>query len=531
MPKTPLLQVKNLAVDFHLPDQVVHAVKGVSFDLEKGKTLALVGESGSGKSVTALSLMKLLPYPTAAHPMGEIIWNGDDVIHKSERQMRKIRGFDIAMIFQEPMIALNPLHTIEKQIAETLYLHKGMSLKQARPKILELLKWVGLENLQNRLNAYPHQLSGGQRQRVMIAMALATEPDLLIADEPTTALDVTVQAQVLDLMQELQQKLEMAILFITHDLGVVEKVADHVCVMRAGEIVESGTVKQVFKKPKHSYTKALIAAKPSGTADPVETGDVILDAQDLSVHFASKRGFWGRQTEIIRAVDQVTLSIHQGETVGIVGESGSGKTTLALALMRLIKSDGKIVFNGQRIDHISGHALRALRRDIQIVFQDPFASLSPRLTVAEIIAEGLKIHEPNLNKQQREQRVMDVLRDVSIDPKTRHRYPHEFSGGQRQRISIARALVLKPRVIVLDEPTSALDVSVQAQVIKLLKKLQKLYGLTYVFISHDLRVVRALSHKVIVIRHGKIVEFDDTQTLFDNPQNDYTKTLIQSAFK
>lgn len=530
MSKTPLLQVKNLSIDFHMPTEISHAVKNISFTLEKGKTLALVGESGSGKSISALSVMKLLPYPVAQHPSGEILWDGDDLIKNSDRDMRKLRGNDIAMIFQEPMTALNPLHTIEKQIAEPLYLHKGMSLKQARPRILELLDLVGLEQLKNRLNAYPHELSGGQRQRVMIAMALASEPILLIADEPTTALDVTVQAQVLQLLQDLQKKLGMAMLFITHDLGVVEKIAHDVCVLRNGKIVEAGTVKTVFSKPKHSYTKALIAAKPSGVADKVKIGGEILKAEDLKVHFISKKGFFGQHIQKVKAVDNISLSVNQGETLGIVGESGSGKTTLALAMMRLIRSDGPIVFNGTRIDDLTGQDLRRLRGDIQIVFQDPFGSLSPRLSVAQIIEEGLKIHQKELNAPQRDQVVIDVLKEVSIDPETRHRYPHEFSGGQRQRICIARALVLKPSVIVLDEPTSALDVSVQAQVIKLLKQLQKKHGLTYLFISHDLRVVRALSHRILVMRSGVIVEQGTGDDIFENPQEEYTKTLINAAF-
>lgn len=530
MADIPLLQVTDLSIDFHMPGKVSHAVKNISFTLEKGKTLALVGESGSGKSITALSVMKLLPYPVAHHPSGEIAWKGVDLIHKTDRQMRSLRGNDMAMIFQEPMTALNPLHTIERQIGEILYLHKGQSLKQARPRILELLELVGLERLKNRLNAYPHELSGGQRQRVMIAMALASDPELLIADEPTTALDVTVQAQVLDLMQELQEKLGMAMLFITHDLGVVEKIAHDVCVLRNGEIVEAGSVQQVFKKPKHDYTKALIAAKPSGVADPVDVGDDILKGEGIKVHFPVKKDLFGRDKEVVKAVDHVDLAVKQGETLGIVGESGSGKTTLALAMMRLIKSQGPIIFNGNRIDDLSGTDLRNLRSDIQIVFQDPFGSLSPRLSVGQIIEEGLKIHEPSLTAKERDEFVIDVLKEVSIDPETRHRYPHEFSGGQRQRISIARALVLKPKVIVLDEPTSALDVSVQAQVITLLKKLQKDHGLTYLFISHDLRVVRALSHRILVMRQGEIVEQGIANDIFDNPTQDYTKALIAAAF-
>ncbi len=525
-----LLEVKNLSVDFHMPGKVAHAVKNVSFTLEKGKTLALVGESGSGKSVTALSVMKLLPYPVAQHPNGAIMLRGDDLINKSDRQMRALRGNDIAMIFQEPMTALNPLHTIEKQIGEVLLLHKGQSLKQARPRILELLDLVGLSALKDRLRAYPHELSGGQRQRVMIAMALASEPELLIADEPTTALDVTVQAKVLKLMQELQQKLGMAMIFITHDLGIVEEIAHDVCVMHQGEIVEAGSVKQVFNKPKHPYTKALIAAKPSGVADSIEIGDELITTVGLKVYFPKKKTFFGKITDVVKAVDDVDLTIRQGETLGIVGESGSGKTTLALALMRLIKSEGPIVFQGTRIDQLTGQNLRKLRGDIQIIFQDPFGSLSPRLTVAQIIEEGLTIHNKAMDAVTRDQRVIDVLNEVSIDPETRHRYPHEFSGGQRQRISIARALVLKPSVIVLDEPTSALDVSVQAQVIKLLKKLQKNHGLTYLFISHDLRVIRALSHRILVMKQGQIVEQGTANEIFETPMQEYTKTLITAAF-
>ncbi len=525
-----LLNVENLSVDFNVAGQPSHAVKNISFSIDKGETVALVGESGSGKSVTALSLLKLLPYPLASHPSGKIMWQGRDLIHFSERDMRAIRGNDIAMIFQEPMTALNPLHSIERQISEVLFVHKRMTKDQARKRVLELLDLVELEGLNNRLDSFPHQLSGGQRQRVMIAMALANEPKLLIADEPTTALDVTVQAEILQLLKNLQQKMQMAILLISHDLGVVKHMAHRIGVMQKGELVEFGETQKIFSDPQHAYTKKLMASKPSGHPKPISAqAETLLNVQDLSVTFSGGKGFWGlKKPSQVRAVQSADLTLKQGETLGIVGESGSGKTTLALAILRLIHSEGRIVYQGRDLNTLQARGLRPLRKDMQVVFQDPFGSLSPRLSVGEIIAEGLEIHEPDLTKQQREERVIQVMREVQLDPETRHRYPHEFSGGQRQRVSLARALILKPKILILDEPTSALDVSVQAQIVLLLRSLQDQHGLSYLFISHDLRVVRALAHRIVVMKDGQIVESNDTEALFVQPAQDYTKRLLKS---
>ncbi len=526
-----LLTVKNLSVDFAVPGKTVHAVKDVSFAIPQGKTLAVVGESGSGKSVTALSLLRLLPYPVASHPSGSIKYDDLDIMQLSEREMRSIRGNRISMIFQEPMTALNPLHTIEKQIGEVLFLHKRMSKPQADARIKELLDLVGLPMLKDRLKAYPHELSGGQRQRVMIAMALANEPDLLIADEPTTALDVTVQAQILDLLKDLQAKLGMSILLITHDLSVVKKIANRVVVMRNGEVVEQGAVSRVFKNPEHPYTQALINATPSGK--PLVTNNhapVILTGEDIRVHFPGKKNFWGTPQSFVKAVDGVNLAVRQGQTLGIVGESGSGKTTLGMALLQLIPSKGLTVFQGRHLGTFSPAELKHARQHLQVVFQDPFGSLSPRMTVGDIIAEGLKVHRPGLTKAEVEGRVIDVLNAVSLEVEARHRYPHEFSGGQRQRISIARALILEPKLIILDEPTSALDVSVQAQIVDLLRTLQDRHGIAYIFISHDLRVVKALSHHVLVMKDGKVVEQGSGEKIFATPEQDYTKNLIEAAF-
>ncbi len=532
MATAPLLSVRNLGVTFRQGDHVTVAVEGASFDIEKGETLALVGESGSGKSVTALSVMRLLPYPTAAHPTGEILFKGKDLLKASDRELRQVRGDDISIVFQEPMTSLNPLHTIERQVGEILKIHRGMSERAARKRVLELLEQVGIRDAESRLGAYPHQLSGGQRQRVMIAMALANEPDLFIADEPTTALDVTVQAQILRLLADLQKQTGMAMLFITHDLGIVRKFANRVCVMTGGRIVEQGATEEIFRAPRHAYTRHLLAAEPKGDPPKADTSaPVVMSADDLKVWFPIRRGFLRKTVGYIKAVDGVDLAVREGQTLGIVGESGSGKTTLGLALMRLISSEGKIVFLGRPIQGRSFDDMRPLRSDMQIVFQDPYGSLSPRMSVGDIVGEGLRVHAPNMTAEERESRVARALVEVGLDPSTRHRYPHEFSGGQRQRIAVARAIVLEPKFIMLDEPTSALDMSVQAQVVDLLRDLQKRRNLAYLFISHDLKVVRALANDIIVMRNGKVVEQGPAAEVFDAPQSDYTKALMAAAFE
>jgi microcin C transport system ATP-binding protein len=526
-----LVEVKDLWVNFKVERGVLEAVRQVSFHIDQGETLALVGESGSGKSVTALSLLQLLPYPKASHPSGSIRLDGRELIGADEATLRQVRGDRVGIIFQEPMTSLNPLHTIERQIGETLTLHRGMSRAAARDRALELLHLVRLQEARERLNAYPHQLSGGQRQRVMIAMALANEPDLLIADEPTTALDVTIQAQILKLLKELQQRLGMAMLLITHDLTIVRKVADRVCVMTDGQIVETGAVEEVFDRPRHAYTQHLLAAEPKGRPPvPPPHAPVVMAAEQLKVHFPIQRGLLRRTVGHIRAVDGVDLSVRRGQTVGVVGESGSGKTTLGLALLRLIRSEGGIRFEGQDIQGWTSRRLRPLRRDMQIVFQDPYGSLSPRMSVGQIVEEGLTVHHLGNGRADRRRLVAKALEEVGLDPESQDRYPHEFSGGQRQRISIARAIVLEPSFVVLDEPTSALDMSVQAQIVDLLRDLQARRGLAYMFISHDLRVVRALSDHLVVMRDGQVVEHGLAQEIFARPQHPYTRALMAAAF-
>jgi microcin C transport system ATP-binding protein len=530
--KETLLSIRDLSIAFGRGTREFLAVDRISFDIGKGETVALVGESGSGKSVTALSVMKLLPYPAAHHPSGSIKFKGRDLLPLTERDMRHVRGNDITIIFQEPMTSLNPLHTIEKQIGEILSLHQGLTGKAARARILDLLGQVGIPDPAGRLQSYPHQLSGGQRQRVMIAMALANEPDLLIADEPTTALDVTVQAQILKLLKDIQTRLGMSVLFITHDLGIVRKIADKVCVMQRGKIVEQGDVERVFKSPEHPYTRALLAAEPKpDPALPRPEAPVVVQTRDLKVWFPVKRGVLRKVVGHIKAVDGVSVELRKGETLGVVGESGSGKTTLGLAILRLISSDGPIVFMGDAIQELNFKEMRPYRHSMQIVFQDPYGSLSPRMSVSDVIEEGLWVHHPGLSAAERERRVVEALNDVGLDSQTRYRYPHEFSGGQRQRIALARALVLEPTFIVLDEPTSALDMLIQSQMVDLLRDLQKRHDLTYLFISHDLRVVAALASRLLVMRHGKAVEEGAAAELFKAPKSDYTRALFAAAFK
>jgi microcin C transport system ATP-binding protein len=531
MTTEPMLTVKDLSIAFSAGERTTLAVDRISFSIRKGETLALVGESGSGKSATALSIMKLLPYPAASHPSGQVMFKGQDLLSLPERKIREIRGADITIIFQEPMTSLNPLHTIERQIGEILLLHRGMTGPPARARILELLTQVGIPNPETRLGAYPHQMSGGQRQRVMIAMALANEPDLLIADEPTTALDVTVQAQILKLLKDLQGRLGMAMLFITHDLGIVRKTADRVCVMKDGKIVEENAVAEIFKSPQHPYTRALLAAEPRPHAlQPNPSGAVVLKTDDLKVWFPIKRGVMRKTVGHIKAVDGVSIEVRKGETLGVVGESGSGKTTLGLAILRLISSDGPIVFMGKPLQQLRFKEMRPHRRNMQIVFQDPYGSLSPRMSVSDIIQEGMWIHMPHIPRHECEKHVIKALEDVGLNPDTRFRYPHEFSGGQRQRIAVARAIVLEPTFVVLDEPTSALDMLIQAQMVELLGALQKRHDLTYMFISHDLRVVAAMSSSLMVMKDGKVVERGPAAEIFKSPKSAYTRALFAAAF-
>ena len=522
-----LIEVRDLAVEFVVGEQQQRVVEGISFDIKRGETLALVGESGSGKSVTAHSILRLLPYPLARHPSGTITYSGQDLLTLKEKTLRHIRGNRIAMIFQEPMTSLNPLHSIEKQIGETLLLHKGLGGKAAQARILELLELVGIQKPQERLKAYPHQLSGGQRQRVMIAMALACEPELLIADEPTTALDVTVQRKILLLLKSLQQRLGMSLLLISHDLNLVRSIAQRVCVMRAGEIVEQADCQTLFSAPQHPYSRLLLDAEPAGDVLCSDERETVLQVDDLTVQFPLSGGLFQRKT-YLRAVDGISLSVQRGKTLGIVGESGSGKSTLGQAILRLLDSTGSIRFQGEALDPLNNQQMRPWRKQMQVVFQDPYGSLSPRMSVEQIISEGLEVHAP-CSLADRDAQVIQVLKDVGLDPDSRHRYPHEFSGGQRQRIAIARALVLKPALMLLDEPTSALDRTVQKQVVALLRELQEKYGLTYLFISHDLAVVRAMAHDMIVIKDGKVVERGASHEVFEAPQHPYTKELLAAA--
>jgi microcin C transport system ATP-binding protein len=525
-----LLEVKDLSVEFRQGDQVTRAVDKVSFDIGKGETVALVGESGSGKSVSALSILKLLPYPAARHPSGSVKFRGEELLDADEGDLRQVRGNDITMVFQEPMTSLNPLHTVAQQMDEILELHSPLNAKQRQARSIEMLKKVGIREAESRLESYPHQLSGGQRQRVMIAMALANNPDLLIADEPTTALDVTVQAQILELLRDLQAEFGMALLLITHDLGIVRHMAKRVCVMQGGRIVEQGATEKVFTRPKHAYTRQLLGAEPKGQppkADPEAA--TVLTAENLKVWFPVKQGFLRRTTGYIKAVDGVSITVKQGQTLGVVGESGSGKTTLGLALLRLIHSEGPIVYLGHRIDGFGAGDMRPLRREMQIVFQDPYGSLSPRLSIRQIVEEGLTVQKKDLSFEEREERVAQALSEVGIDPNSMERYPHEFSGGQRQRIAVARALALDPKFVMLDEPTSALDMAVQAQIVDLLREIQRKHNLAYMFISHDLKVVRALANYVVVMRNGVIVEEGNAEQLFSKPKEDYTKALIAAA--
>ncbi len=528
---TPLLVVENLAVSFGAGAHATAAVKDVSFSLQAGQTTALVGESGSGKSVSALSIPRLLPYPLAHHPNGSIRYQGEELINALEGRLRQLRGGDIGMVFQEPMTSLNPLHTIEKQIGETLRIHQGLSDKTARARIIELLELVQLPEAAARLGAFPHQLSGGQRQRVMIAMAIANNPKLLIADEPTTALDVTIQAEILRLLKDLRDRLGMALLFISHDLNVVRHIADDVVVMQHGEVVEKGPVDQVFQRPTHAYTQMLIASEPSGKPAPLRPDQPVLEAQRVSVDFPRRGGFFKRIIDHHWAVRDVDLVIRPGETLGVVGESGSGKTTLGMALLRLQKASGEIRFRGEDIARMKKQALRPLRRALQVVFQDPFASLSPRLSIEQIIGEGLAVHQIGEDASERAQLVRQALTEVGLDPRLAERFPHELSGGQRQRVAVARAVVLRPELIVLDEPTSALDRSVQRQLIELLRDLQAKHQLAYLFISHDLKVVRAMSHRVMVMQAGEVVESGDAETIFHQPKHAYTQRLLQAALE
>ena len=525
----PLLEIKGLDIAFGAGDTATHAVNNISLSVARGEMLAIVGESGSGKSLTALSILKLLP--PEAQVSGTVSYEGRDILTLPEADVARLRGNRIGMIFQEPMTALNPLHPIRRQIVESYKWHHKIKGEPAQTKINELFAAVGLEHLATRGKLYPHQLSGGERQRVMIGMAIANDPDLLIADEPTTALDVTLQLQVMKLLKDLQRARDMGVILITHDLTVVRKIADRVAVMKDGQIVETGTVKQIFESPQHAYTKMLIAATPQGTAEPIgKDAPEIIYTPDLSVNFPIRSSILRRTIDQVRAVRNVRVRLQEGETIGIVGESGSGKSTLGYALLRLLQSEGEIAYLGQRIDPLSGKQMRPLRHHMQLVFQDPYSSLNPRMTVGGIVAEGLKLHHPELSRAEVRQRVREIILQVGLKEEMIQRYPHEFSGGQRQRIAIARAMILRPKFVVLDEPTSALDMSMQGQVLDLLRDLQKEYGVSYLFISHDLRVIKALARYVLVMQRGEVIEEAEAQHLFTNPQHAYTKSLMHAAF-
>jgi len=525
----PLVEIKGLSVQFKMGDEVNTVVSDVSLSIHRGETLALVGESGSGKTVTAMSILKLLPSPPAQWPSGEIFYNDQDMLRISESALRSLRGQNIGVIFQEPMMSLNPLHTVGKQIAEVLKIHKGLSMIKAEPLIVDWLKRVGIENPEEKINAYPHQLSGGQQQRVMIAMALVNEPELLIADEPTTALDVTIQAQILDLINELKQELGMSVLFITHDLAIVKRFSDRVVVMKRGEIMEQGITHELFAAPQHPYTQALLRTLHVRRDDTVdESASVLMQADALKVWFPIQKGLFRKTVGHVKAVDGISFSLRQGESLGIVGESGSGKTTLAHAILKLVNSEGAYQFDGQAMAGLDSRAMRPFRQSMQLIFQDPYGSLSPRMSVEEIIGEGLEIHQIG-TPASRAEKVIETMKLVELDPAWKNRYPNEFSGGQRQRIAIARALIMEPKLVILDEPTSALDRTIQMQVVDLLLKLQKQKGLTYIFITHDLMIVQAMCHQILVMRQGKVVEQGSTQAIFDTPQEAYTKQLLSAA--
>ena len=525
-----LVQIKKLSVGFQSHNKRSNVVKSISFEIPKGKTVALVGESGSGKTVTALSILKLLPYPAAFHDSGEIVYNNFNLLKLKQSEIQKIRGKNISAIFQEPMSSLNPLHNIEKQINEILMIHSSISYSKSTEKTKKLLFQVGLEDIAERIKAYPHELSGGQRQRVMIAMSIANNPDLLIADEPTTALDVTVQSQILDLIKKLQQKMNMSILFISHNLSVVKKIADYVCIMKDGEIVEKNSKENIFSNPKHNYTKILIASQIKKKSIANKNDNLILQINKLKVWYPIKKGILRRTIDYVKAVDSLDFNLGLRQTLGIVGESGSGKTSLVLAILRLISSNGEIIFNNKNIQNINNKRMKILRKEMQIVFQDPFSSLSPRMTIEEIISEGLNIHEKNITKDEKQNKIKKIVKEVGLNYEDiRERFPHEFSGGQRQRIAIARALILKPKLLILDEPTSALDVSIQNQILDLLNNLQEKYNLSYIFISHDMKVIKSMSDYIIVIKNGKIIEEGSSKDIFNNPKNSYTKELLTSV--
>lgn len=525
---TALLEVKNLSVGFHQSGTDFEAVKEVSFDLNSGEILGIVGESGSGKTLTALSVLGLLPYPKAFHtPQSSVCFQGQELINNPN--LRRFRGNRIGYIFQEPMSSLNPLHTIEHQIAETLIQHQKLSISKARQEVLRLLKLTGLQNARQRLKAYPHELSGGQRQRVMISMAIANHPEILIADEPTTALDVTIQSQIIDLLMDLRQKLGMSIIFISHDLNIIRKIADRTLVMKDGRIIEHGLTQTIFENPKENYTKKLINSVNILKQNSNVSGSVVLEVKNLSVAYPLQKNFWGRVTTWLKAADNINFYLKKGQNLGIVGESGSGKSTLGLALCRLIKYQGEVLFSGYSIQQLSKTQNFEFRRKIQIVFQDPYNSLNPRMSVGQIIGEGLQVHFPNLSKTEQKQRIVSTMQEVGLTNTDFDKYPHEFSGGQRQRIAIARALILEPELLILDEPTSALDVTIQAVILKLLQKIQKERGLSYIFISHDMRSIRAISDQIAVMKDGKIVEYDQAERIFNAPQHPYTQKLIKAS--